>query len=53
MLNHYEKYGFSNRYTKTKEEYGVRSASVKLAGNFMSYISDTLEFTEKSYASVF
>ena len=40
-------------YTKAKDEYGVRSASVKLAGNFMSYISDTLEFTEKSYASVF
>jgi hypothetical protein len=42
------------KYTdKKKEPGGVVTASAALAGNFMSYISDTLEFTEKSYASVF
>lgn len=41
------------KYTETKKTLGVITASAGLAGNFMSYISDTLEFTEKSYASVF
>lgn len=41
------------KYTDKKKESGVVTASAGLAGNFMSYISDTLEFTEKSYASVF
>jgi hypothetical protein len=41
-------------YTEEKKTNGdVTSASVKLAGNFMSSMSETLEFTEKSYASVF
>jgi F0F1-type ATP synthase gamma subunit len=41
------------KYTENKKALGVVTASAGLAGNFMSYISDTLEFTEKSYASVF
>ncbi len=41
------------KYTEKKAVDGVTTASAGLAGNFMSYISDTLEFTEKSYASVF
>ena len=31
----------------------ISTASADLAGDFMSYISETLEFTEKSYGSVF
>lgn len=43
-----------SEYTKEKAKGGgISSASVTLAGNFMSYISETLEFTEKSYGSVF
>jgi len=41
------------KYTEKKGIDGVTTASAGLAGNFMSHISDTLEFTEKSYASVF
>jgi hypothetical protein len=41
-------------YTKEKTmEDGKVAASSELAGNFMSYMSELLEFTEKSYASVF
>jgi len=41
-------------YTKEKgEEDGLLAASSTLAGNFMSHMSEMLEFTEKSYASVF
>ena len=42
-------------YTEKRNNSGgdIATASADLAGDFMSYISETLEFTEKSYGSVF
>ena len=41
-------------YTKEKTgPDGKIAASSELAGNFMSHMSEMLEFTEKSYAAVF